>query len=144
MVPLLLSSGSPSTPINPSSISVQEGAGLFLYHNKVGLGLTQSTRDTQAGDLCCVWQVYQLLIYLLSSDQEMEPQLENAKLPWLSVWFSADAERLSFFFIFLTPMEECELVLGAKTNKLEEDLYHIQPQKDGNYKRQKKWLWHAP
>lgn len=61
MVPLLLSSGSPSTPINPS-VSVQEGAGLFLYHNKVGLGLTQSTRDTQAGDLCCVWQVYQLLI----------------------------------------------------------------------------------
>lgn len=62
MVPLLLSSGSLSTPINPYSISVQEGAGLFLYHNNVGLGLTQSTRDTQAGDLCCVWQVYQLLI----------------------------------------------------------------------------------
>lgn len=62
MVPLLLSSGSPSTPINPSSVSVQEGAGLFLYHNKVGVMLPQSTRDTQVGDLCCVWQVYQLLI----------------------------------------------------------------------------------
>lgn len=62
MVPLLLSSGSPSTPINPSPVSVQEGAGLFLYHNKGGLRLTQSTRDTQVGDLCCVWQVYQLLI----------------------------------------------------------------------------------
>lgn len=62
MVSLLISSGSPSTLINPSSVSVQEGEGLFLYHNKVGLGLTHSTRDTQAGDLCYVWQVFQLLI----------------------------------------------------------------------------------
>ena len=100
MVPFLLSSGSPSTPINPSSVSVREGADLFLYHNKVGLGLTQSARDTQSGDLCCVWQVYQLLIYLPSSDHEMEPQLETARLTWLSVWFSVDAGKTEFLFHF--------------------------------------------
>lgn len=120
MVPLLLSSGSPSTPINPSPVSVQEGAGLCLYHNKGGLRLTQSTRDPQAGDLCCVWQVYQLLIL----PAQFRPwngapagkcQTDMAKCLVLSLLM---LERLSFFSSFLLPQRSVNLFWEPKQTNM--------------------------
>lgn len=136
LVPLQL----PSTP--PLS-QFKKGQAFAYTTIREALGWPRVPETLRLGIFAVCGRCISFWFYLPSSDHEMEPQLENVRLTWLSVWFSADAGKTEFLFVFLTPLEKCELVLGAKANKHEEDLYHIQPQKDGNYKRQKKWLWHA-
>lgn len=49
------------------------------------------------------------------------------------------------FFLLLAFLQECELVFCSQNKQAkDEDVYHMQPHKEGGYLRQNKWLWHGP
>lgn len=105
--------------------------------------LPEETRRQSCGVLL-VWQVSQPLILPNNLGCEMEPPPENVKKMQPSVWLSLTLEKGNFFFRFLS-CKSVNLFSAAKTNKLkDEDVYHMQPHKEGGYLRQNKWLWHGP
>lgn len=75
---------------------------------------------------------------------EMESQPEDVKWMWPRVWLSPDAGKRFFFFNLLS-CKSVNLFSAAKTNKLDDDdIYYTQPQKEGDYLRQKKWVCCGP